>query len=290
MTTPNRFFICGRNMADSPYGAFISGSSAPLSAQFPLSNMQRTSRARVYRTSDTALEILLSFAGGVSSRLNFVHLSRFNFSAAATWEAYGYASYDATGAALANFNGNVPELVYDASTLGELDFGVEPLGASIFDGFKGQMHATRFFMENTDVVNSVKIIVNDTNPSGYNEIGRVYVGRGIELAYNPATLTIAWNEKTEQKRTEGATLLSDGSVPYRKMKAEIGWVNAAQRAELMDLMREAGMRHDLFVSARSEAGGEETRDTTGIYRLKSLPDLSTVFYNVWKTTLDLEES
>lgn len=182
-------------------------------------------------------------------------------------------------------------LAVDIYTLGDLDWGIAPLGSSVFDGFLGQKHSVAYFAENTTAINSLKVTIRDPdNEQGYIEASRLYMGRGIELTYNPDTLSCKWDEDTKQDRSAGGSLMSDGAQPFRIMTADLGVVSNEQRGELMDMFRFAGKRLDVFASARPGVGGEEERDHTGIWRFQSLDDLSVLTYQLWKSRVQLTEA
>lgn len=287
MTTPTKFFLCARNMADE---ALITPSVAAY-ASLPASNLRRSSRSRVWRSSSAAsVDLLFTWSNTSNSeRINFVSLSRYNLEPAATWRVRAYPTVDGSGAASYD-SGTVA--AYDAATLGSLDFGVAPLGSGAFDAFLGQMASVFYFIENTaTVINSVRITITDTtNSAGYVEASRAYIGRGIELAYNPKTLRMRWNEDTQQERSDGGTLTSDGSLAFREIGADLEWVTAAQRAELMDMCRWAGMRKDWYISARPGVGGEEERDHQMICRATQMPEMSTLLYNTWSSQFKFAET
>jgi hypothetical protein len=285
MTTPTKFFICGRNLADS---AAISATVAAV-ATLPLTHLQNSDRDFVWRSSsDAAVDLIFNLEGGLSDRINFCHLSRHNLETAATWRVQLYPTYDASGAASYD-SGTVDAM--DAATLSDLDWGVDPLGGQVFDGFP--RFSTVYFMENTaTVINSVRITITDTgNSDGYVEAARVYFGRGVEMGRGLATLDPQWDEGTKQKRTDGGSLSSDGAENFRKMALTVKNLTAAERAELMDVARYAGMRRDVFASAYPGAGGELQRDHEGIWRFTAMPKFPPTpgVVDAWSTTMQLAE-
>jgi uncharacterized protein (DUF2164 family) len=285
VTTPSNLFICGRNVIDD---GTLSTSVTPY-ATMPVNNLKRSSRARVWRSSSAAsVDIVASLASTNSERVNFVCLSRHNLESAAQWQVQLYPTYDASGAALYD-SGMVA--AYSAGTLGDLDFGVEPLGAGVFDSFLGQKFSVAYFNQNiADVINSIRVTVNDpTNSYQYVEASRLFAGRGVELLYNWDTLKVRWNEDTKQDRSDGGTLQSDGSLSFREIEASLKWVDNSQRAYLLDLARLAGMRKDLFLSVRPGLGGEDERDHTMICRLTAMPDVDNLFFDVWSSAFKFGE-
>jgi hypothetical protein len=85
--------------------------------------------------------------------------------------------------------------------------------------------------------------------------------------------------------------MSDGADNIRVAEADLRIVSAADRAELMDIFRYAGMRRDLFVCGRPGAGGEVERDATFIARLTRMPGMPVLVTGdyLWQTKLPLAE-
>lgn len=288
MTTPANVFLCGRNLLSEVQDSDITQSGGTALSTMPLANLKRSSRARVWRNnSDAVTDLIVSCRNTTSERVNFVHLSRHNLETAATWRVRMYTSYDASGAASYD-TGDVAAL--DAATLGDLDWGVEALGGRIFNGFP--RFSTAYFMENTaTVINSIRVTITDTgNSSNYLEASSLYFGRGVELDHNWENLHGKWSEGTKLGRTDGGSILSDGAAVYRDIQLDLKWVTEADRAELMDLLRSAGMRRDWFVAGKPGVGGEEERDSTGIFRLSAMPNISTLFYSMYSSQLKFTEA
>lgn len=285
MTVPSNFFICGRNMAD--YSALSATSELSTLAA---TNLQVSRRARTWRSTSAAVQtIRLTWADYVSERLNFVMLNRHNLENAAVWRIKCYASYDWTGTPLYD-SGDIE--AYETTTLGDLDFGVVPLPGGGLDPFIGQRYSVHYFLENESVINSVEIIIDDTgNGYGYIEASRLFVGRGLELSHNPNTLSVKWNENTSQERMDGGSLMSDGTAQFRDMVADLGIINGYEQAgSIFDIYRFAGKRFDVFAAARPGVGGEEERDSTGIWRISQLESMEVVVNPLWKSRLQLTEA
>ena len=179
---------------------------------------------------------------------------------------------------------------YSAETLGSLDFGIDPLGSGVFDGFLGQKFSTVYF--NRVLALSGIVTINDAgNSAGYVEASRLFGGEYTEFTYNPTGINLSWAEMTEQSRAEGGSLRSDGSIAFRELDINLEWVDKNQRAQLMDMFRYAGLRKDYFISVFPTAGAEKERDYTMLAKLTKMPKLeeaSKVFDN-YSTTLSFSE-
>lgn len=276
-TKPSKFFICGRNVVDEVADADIECSESAV-ATLPLRHLKNSDRDFVWRSSSADdQDLVVSFEATLSARVNFVCLHRHNGETNAKWRSQLYSDYEGGASA------SPTPLLYDSGldfmldydSFGDLDFGVEPLGGGSYSGFLGQRTSVHYFMENvSDVINSVRVSFNDSgNSAGYVQASRLYVGRGFELAHGAQKIDLSWREDTSHKRTDGGSLLSDGSLTWREMEVEAK-LTAAERSELMDMFRWAGMRRDLFVSGYPGVGGEKERDYMMLCRFKEMPRIT----------------
>lgn len=268
--TPTKPFLCGVN-----YAAFA-GLTASVAAEssLPLSNLQVSAREDLWRQINAAeVDIKLEWSASVSERLNFVALWRHNFEGGATVRIRGYSTYDWTGSTV--YDSGLIDPAYDTSTLGALDFGVDVLGISD-EAFLNQRLFVHYFLENTDVINSLKITINDTgNSDGYLEASLLFTGRGVELELGAVQASISWEEDTEQSRTDGGSLQSDGTISWREVDIDCN-IDATQRAELMDVFRVAGKLRDLFFALypSDDEEAELRRDYTLLCRFRDKPKVT----------------
>ncbi len=252
---PTNLVICARNAIDD---ATMSASPDMVST-LPPSNLQLPARGRVARSVNAASAQDIKFTwNGAGYYLNFVILSRHNLDPGATWRLRLYSTTDWTG-----------DLVYDSGdltaidglTLGELDFGVDLLGAGSFDSFLGQQFSVHYFTR-LQALSGIVTVTNTGNAYGYLEASRLYAGDYLELVVNPQTVEFAWEEDTDQSRSAGGSLRSDGKISYRTISAEVQFVDESQRSDLADQLRLAGRRKDVFLSVFPDRGGELERDYT----------------------------
>lgn len=281
---PANFVITPKNAIDD--GQMTA--SPVMVASLPPSNLQLPARGRVARTIGTAAQQIKFTWGGAGYYLTMLMLSRHNLEPGSTWRIQLYS--DAAWTTQVYDSGTISAV--DSGTLGDLDFGIEPLGAGIFDAFLGQKYSLHYLKSgglDTRVlaVSGIVTITNVGNSAGYLEFCRLFAGDHMELNYNPSGLDLSWDEVTDQSRSAGGSLRSDGKVAYRRLTVDLSFVNVAQRSKLMDLLRYAGKRKEVFIAAFPEQGGELERDYTflgkfvgaspGLKHTGSAPQLSSQF-------------
>lgn len=223
-------------------------------ATLPASNLQLPERALVMRTTSTANQ-QISGTWAAGKLLSGLELDRHNLTSAGTWRLRLYS--DAAWTTLVYDSGAL--LVNPPKSLGELVWGVDPLGAGVFDGW-ALAFASMWF---TPVVaQSFRIDLADAaNPDGYLEVCRLMLGHTIEPTWNfEWQPRLAWSESTKQTRTDGGTLRSEAFQPYRSGSVTLPWLTSGDRARFLDLYRTLGRRGDFFVSLYPEQGGMLERD------------------------------
>lgn len=251
----------------------------------PLDNVKSRIRSRITRIpSASAFEVKATF-GGDSVRIAQAAALWTNLDIDATWRLQGYS--DAAWTTQVIDSGTVSCI--DATALGDLDFGVDPLGSNIFDPFYGQNFALMWFAET--VVASWKLtITNTTNAAGYIDISRLIVGKYFEITYNPAYgLKLGWKEQTTLWETDGGSPRSDAGTPYRVMTFDLQLIPEADRQKWMDIIRYVGMRRDLFVAVMPEGSAAQRRDYAMNCIVQSMPDFATVFTDHDSTNITLRE-
>lgn len=273
---PSKFFICGRNIVAELDDDEITCSESAVST-LPLRHLKNSDRDFVWRAAnDNQMELIFGFESTLSARVNFVLMHRHNLETNGQWKNGLYSDYVGGGGSPASslLLEHALEYAIDYATLGDLDFGNEPLGGGSYSGFLGQRTSVQYFMENTATVNSVKSTLIDTgNSAGYLQASQFFIGEGIELTHGAHKIDLRWVEDTEHKRTDGGSILSDGSLTWREMDVDAK-LTAAERAEFMDMLRYSGMRKDVFVSAYPGVGGEKERDYMMICRFKEMPRIT----------------
>lgn len=278
---PSNLIWCVKNAIDF---ATITGNPVMV-ATLPPSNLKLPARARVARTTSTAQQEIKFTWGGNGWFMNFLKLSRHNLEVGSTWRVQLFA--DAAWTNQIYDSGVLP--AFDYVTLGDLDFGVDPLGSGNFDSFLGQMYSVVHF-NRLMALSGIVTLANSSNSAGYMEASRLFAGDYYELSWNPETADFGWDESTQQSRSEGGTLRSDGTAAFRKIELQVNLKDEVECARLRDMLRYAGLRKDTYLNLYPEAGGEKTRDHTMLCKLVGkLPVLSADSSSVQKTRLSFQE-
>lgn len=247
--------------------------TSSVAATLTLENLKKRARGKITRiNSATSFEIKATF-GGDSVRIAQAAALWTNLDIDATWRLQGYS--DAAWSTEVVDSGTVSCI--DATQLGDLDFGVDPIGANIFDPFYGQNFALLWVTET--VVASWKLTIsNTTNADGYIDISRLIVGKYFEVAYNPVYgLKLGWKEATQVWETDGGTPHSDAGTPYRVLTFDIQLIPEADRQKWMDIIRYIGMRRDVFVAVMPEGSAAQRRDYAMNCIVQAMPDFTTQF-------------
>ena len=271
------------NIADD---ATLSCSPAEVAA-LPVTNLQDQTRGKVWRSNGviSAQHIYGDLAG--YQNCSALALVRHNLTATGT---YRLRLYDQTGQA--------GTLLYDSGTVtlggtilgwGAFDWGTDPWGAGSLQDWP-----VPYFVVWFDTVNALSfdLQLDDTaNPDGYLEASRLVLGHYFEPEVNAgAGLEMAWMEQSKQSRTEGGTLRTDERDPYRRFALHLPRLTAAERTTLLDRLRRAGLRNDIFLSCAPQMDSDLERDYTGLVKLTSTPGMVADLPGNFKTELIFEES
>lgn len=147
-------------------------------------------------------------------------------------------------------------------------------------------------VETTGVVPAVQVIkITIYNTTQETEIGRVIIGAYVEPTYNLSYgHAISWEEPTKQYRTDAGTLRSDIGVPIRKLKFDLGTINAVDRTTISQVMRTVGKRRDFYLSLFPEDTDEDKKEEySGIVKLTKIPSISEFAPLYYKSKYEMEE-
>lgn len=267
--------------------ATLSASPAAVST-LPVTNLQLSPRGKISRFTGLATQDIDGTLP--SSRLvsGFV-LYRHNLTTSATCRLRLYSDVAMT------------TLIYDTGAfvalpgkaLGELDWGIDPLGASVFTGW-GEAFTQLWF---TPIkIRAFKITLTDAgNPDGYIDVGRLFLGPFLEPLINIefGTLQLGWSEGSTQTRTGGGSLRTDSSPagPYRCLTMSLNGLNEGERSRFVDFQRTTGLRKDFFVSVFPEQGGALERDHAMVGKLVSQDKFTRLTWTQpGVTTFEIEEA
>lgn len=268
--------------------AVISDGNANIVATLPQDNLKKSQRTKVVRTSDVNDLILNLDWAGLGKNVSGVGLMRHNLTSSATWRIQAWDGQNQTGTE-----------VYDSGTiaatsvksLGDLDWGVDPLGASVFDGWdEDNVFSTHWLTQITPL--SMRITVSDgTNTDGYLQASRLFIGVASTPSVNVNFgLKSLWQENTKQFRSEGGSLRSDPKPQYRQFILSMDNLTAGERSGFFENVRVVGKRQDFLVSVFPEFEGAQERDYTMSCKFTAMPTFTYKSHDVHKTTFNLVES
>ena len=223
-------------------------------ATLPVTNLQNSYREQVCRWSELdAQQIAATWTSG--QPINCVALYRTNFAAGATWRVRLYS--DSIFATTIYDSGVVDAA--SAVTLDGLAWGVDPLGKTLYTDWDYGVSVLWF---DGVVAQSMTIDIADpSNATGYPQASRLFAGAYFECSVAPSLgANIAWMENTAHVRTEGGSLRTEKGASWRVLNVTLDLMSEVDRLQLSNILREQGMRSDMFVSVYPGIGKEQERD------------------------------
>lgn len=258
--------------------------SPSLVTTLPVTNLQSPSRALVARSTSTSAQDIKG-TWSASRIISAAALVRHNLTSSATWQLRLYS--DAAWTTLIYDSGAV--VACKPKALGDLEWGVDPLGASLFTDWD---HAFSSMWFAPVAARSFVITLTDTtNADGYVQASRLFIGRYLEPQINfDYGFRLQWLENTRQERTDGGTLRSDAQDPYRRMSFRLAALSTSDRPKFMEWARRDGLRNDVFISAFPENGSALERDHAMAGKLVASPEVAGDFVNNFTGEYVVEEA
>lgn len=247
--------IIWRNLVDS---ATLTASPAMVET-LPVGNLQTDAREEVARTTSLATQTI-DVTLDQDELMQGCVLYRGNFSSGATWRVQVFE--DDTMAVQLYDSGTLP--LNPPKPLGDIDWGIERLGVTIYDGW-GYTVTEHWF---APVVGQfARITLDDaSNPDGFMQASRLFLGSYMEPSYMPMSgMTLGPKETTKQERSEAGTLHVEAGAQYRALTVAGRYLPEKTRAGVGDMQREAGMRRDVYVSVFADENTARARD----YRMQA---------------------
>lgn len=254
---------------------------AATSEALPIEYTQRSGRAYVWRSTDTATQVIT----GTWSSTNFIDaftLYRHNLSPSAT------VRFELLQDA---------EVVYDSGAVATAELipppllrvGIDPWGATYNDEIAVPL--TSLWLD-PSAGNSFRITITDpANPAGFLQVGRIIIGLSISLQYNPVYgATMTWLENAEQVRTEGGslrTITSGGQA--RLLSVDQNTLPESDRVKLTTELVKRGKQADIFVSLYPEQGGVKELEHAFLSRRQNDYGTTHDRFANWQTALEFLE-
>lgn len=215
----------------------------------PVSNLQLSDRGLVARwtaaTAPTTVEIKANLPA--ARRVGGVVLWRHTLTTQATFRVRIYDGLDYTGAV--QFDSTLLPAV-PAKALGDLDWGIDPLGASIDGATYSSITLT------ADVVcRSIRIDISDAGATSI-EIGRLFAGPLIRPMIGFAwDSELSWERDTRRTRMASGGLRLESTPPWRRLRLQLEWITDSERTAFANLLRDTGDTREIWINARGGAGG-----------------------------------
>lgn len=235
--------------------------SPAAAATLPVTNLQDQTRTRVWRSTSIAQQVIsFNWSSGVS--LSAFSLVRHNLSPSATIRLRIWNSENQTGTVL-----------YDSGTValgtslpwGIFVWGVDPWGGgNIFSGWAYSF--TTLWFATVIAARSGSLVIDDAgNAEGYIQASRLFLGPYFSPSINAGDggLKIGWAESSNQQRTDGGSLRTDGILPNRRISFRLAHLPEVERIQLFEIARVVGLRRDFFLSIFPEDGTATERDFAG---------------------------
>lgn len=251
-------------------------------ASLPITRAQQSGRA-VARSTGLGTQVIWGNLDNQYS-INTLAFSRHNLTGAATVRLKLWDNYDRSGTLVLD-TGNITT-GQAMQAWGDWNWGEVPIDLDDF-------HARCFSHDFTAVsASSFEITLTDeANTDGYFEFARIVLGQSWSPTYNMSYgVAIHWLDSGSQSRTEGGSLRSEPRAQYRRWSFSLDALSAAERGELMDELRRAGLSREVFINCYPGAGGALERDGKGLAKLTQMPSAQHAHLNLFTTQLVLEET
>lgn len=268
------------NEFDSAELTLSAGTAVPT---LPPSHLQSYNNSRVMRAASAAFTLLGDF-GDITLCTGLV-LWRHNWTAAATLRVELFAGPAQTGALIYD-SGIIDALPQNAWT--DWDWRVDPLVNSAFQGWSTQ-YSQLWFGE--QFVYSFRITVSDpSNPLGYLDLTRVYMGRHFEPTVNFSWGSqLGFGAQDEQIRTDDGGLFSKDAPLFRKLNFTLDYLDESDRPELTKAIRHVRRSKDWFISLYPGQGGQKELESAFACKFVQLPPITAPNFNVFTAPLAVEE-
>jgi hypothetical protein len=233
----------------------------------PVSNLKLTTRSDVARSTSNADQVVKGHWGGATRKINGFFIFGHNGQGGSVRlqlysdSAYTTQIYDSGTVAL-----------FTAITSDGYDFGDaslfnvnDPLGnESPYSLWPGAIYTAQSFK-----------VTFSACPAAYWQINRIFLGKYLELTYNPkygSAFSPAKSTST-QKRLPGASLLARKRGRYREFRVDLSFIqDDGERALWRDVAALVDVTRDVVISVRPGIGGREERDHVMNAMLSQSPD------------------
>lgn len=251
------------------------------SQALPIEYTQRSGRAYVWRSTDTATQVIEATLPDIQY-VNALVIYRHNLSASATVKIEPL-----NGSSVVYDSGDQPQA--ELIPLGIFRAGIDPWGASYND--KIPVTSSPYWMPILAITGYRITIIDPANSDGFLQIGRIIAGLSFSPEHNPAYgVELTWRENAENRRTEGGSLRTiTSNSKARLLNIDLDFLSDSDRTQLTTELVKRGQGADIFVSLYPEQGGVKEIEHAFLARRDS--DYSHIhdYYRNWTSNLTFLE-
>lgn len=305
----NNLRIIYQNVVDVSTTTITASSTATASTS--ASNMKLDSKSLIWRSGSVTTgvvnglytakaNLVVSLA---SSNIGGVILPFCNLSSAATIRVRGYTGTAPTlgGTVNSPTTAATGTLRFDSGVvnacpyqvLGLWNWGSLPLGVNSYSYGGGTYGRVWIPLAAQAACTSLLIEIVDTqNQSPYIEASRLVIGSYWYPKYNTSYgLSSSTKDLSAHTRTESGDLVTNRGISYRSMNFDLKWLTASDRLEFTRILRGNGLPRPLVISLFPDNSEDWDKEQAHqIYgKLSQLPDLVHPMFEIYSTTVDIEE-
>ena len=273
--------ICWPNRVDT---ATLSGGSWSL----PLTNLQNRDQWLVARSnglSTTNTKFNIDF--GQSRNIRAIALANHNLSQTATWRITLGTSSGTSDLYNSNWQA-IWTMAFDADLMAWEDI-------SVWEGIVDQEFINHPYLAVyvlPDWYNARYMtieLVDSSNPDGYIDIGRAFIGGGFTPQYNPEYgLQDSWEDKTEIVEMASGATHAVVNKRYRKVQFVLPWISHTEAAVVHEIQRRQGTYGEiLYIPDLSDQQSAQRYGMLG--RLTEMSPIEYPFYNTRQTGFTIKE-
>lgn len=242
-------------------------------------NLQVSDRGLVLRVLGSTATITATLTS--LRRVDAVILWRHLLSVSSTVRVRLYDGIAGAGLLLLD-TGTLPAV--PSKSLGDLDWGVDLLGSAL-----GAVDYTSVPFASV-IARSLVIDVSDAGAAQI-QIGRLFAGQRLVFRYAAAWGTsVEWDAATKRTRTGAGGLRVESQGVFRRIKLDQSWIDPSERSAVVELLRTAGDRREIWFSARAGEGGQFEADHALVGYLSDSPALQRLQGIRYSMPLVIEES
>lgn len=270
------------NAADRASTLVASTTAGALAA----ANLQMNSKSTVWRSTGTTASLSLTWAGANPEKVACVVLPFSSLSPTATMRVRLYS--DTGGSTLLIDSGT--HLCCGSAPHGLADPAFLPSGANGYS-YGGGVYACAWVAPTESVRKAVIDIVDTDNPLGYIEAARLVVGDYWSPTINAsAGVTLTMVDTSAHARTDAGDLLTANGTRHKKLTFDLPAMAAADRSQIISIMRVNGMPRPIYCSIFPENGDLDLEQDFQVFgKLMQMPGIGTPIFSRYATALDVEE-